>query len=148
MLCLNGCSLIDIIWVSSSRVSVFQCKPHHCFLAGKLSLNEKKGQVYHNITIQITIDHFFSARCDSCQRAAVICLACGLMYLCYFDEPPAPVLLHVEVEPLALNLKHLGRQLLLLRLLTWNQNLFRYTIRLYIVIVVFFTLRWGCNDAS
>lgn len=39
-------------------------------------------------------------------------------HLCDLDEPPAPVLLHVQVEPLGLDLQHFCRQLLLLWLLT------------------------------
>jgi hypothetical protein len=42
--------------------------------------------------------------------------------LCNLDKPPSAVLLHVQVEPLRLDLQHLRRQLLLLWLLTCNKH--------------------------
>jgi hypothetical protein len=38
------------------------------------------------------------------------------LHLCYFNEPPPPVLLHVQVESFGLDLEHLGGELLLTRL--------------------------------
>lgn len=64
----------------------------------------------------------------------------------HFNEPTAPVLLHVQVEPLRLDLQHFRRQLLLLWLLTCTHQLHHDKTSLIILDPHQVLIKWKAED--